>query len=136
MYRDGEVIALAGRQWELAMLGNFPDAPTVQPFGTMARPSVIYSGKKKRIVGCLGGGQYAHRLQWFQLKEGRKHVCSQCGQVFLLINDNNYEQHKHLVDERTREQYDYFQSMMEQADKMGQKVPTAVLTEVGPDSKY
>ena len=81
---EGEAIGLTGRQYEVALLGNFPDTPTVQPFGTMKQPAFIYSGLSSRIVGCVGGGNYAHRLQWFQLKEGKKHVCSHCGQVFKL----------------------------------------------------
>ena len=134
---EGEILHLTGRQFELALLGNFPDAPTVQPFGTLDRPALIYSGLKSRIVGCIGGGHYSHRLQWFQLKEGKKHVCSHCGQVFLLVNDKNFESLRHLVDERTREHFDYFKTLalsMEQASEPGGG--TAVPVEVGPHSKY
>ena len=109
----------------------------MQPFGTLERPALIYSGQKSRIVGCIGGGNYTHRLQWFQLKEGPKHVCSHCGQVFQLVTDRNFEQMKHLVDQRTREHYEYFQTLAinsEQATEQGGGVATPV--EVGPNSKY
>ena len=130
---EGEAIGLTGRQYEVALLGNFPDTPTVQPFGTMKRPAFIYSGLTSRIVGCVGGGNYAHRLQWFQLKEGKKHVCSHCGQVFKLVTDRNYEEVKDLVDDRTREHYDYYQTL----DIKGRDEPPAIAEiEVGPNSKY
>ena len=48
----------------------------------------------------MGGGNYAHRLQWFNLKEGKKHICSHCGQVFKLVTDRNFEEVKHLVDDK------------------------------------
>ena len=151
---EGETLNLTGRQYEAALLGNFPDSPAVQPFGTLKRPAMIYSGHKSRIVGCIGGGQYTHRLQWFQLKEGKKHVCSHCGQVFKLVTDNNYHEVKDLVDARTREHYDYYrtlavnaqqqagqqqqQQQQQQQGKPGEPVPAPVATpvEVGPYSKY
>ena len=129
---EGEAIGLTGRQYEVALLGNFPDTPTVQPFGTMKRPAFIYSGLSSRIVGCVGGGNYAHRLQWFQLKEGKKHVCSHCGQVFKLVTDRNFEEVKDLVDPRTREHYDYYKTL----DVKGRGAAVATEIEVGPDSKY
>ena len=131
---EGEALGLTGRQYEVALLGNFPDTPTVQPFGTMKRPALIYSGLSSRIVGCVGGGNYAHRLQWFNLKEGKKHICSHCGQVFKLVTDNNFEEVKDMVDERTREHYEYYKTL----DVQGQPGQHAVATEieVGPNSKY
>ena len=128
---EGEAIGLTGRQYEVALLGNFPDTPTVQPFGTMKQPAFIYSGLGSRIVGCVGGGNYAHRLQWFQLKEGKKHVCSHCGQVFKLVTDRNFDEVKDLVDPRTREHYDYYKTL----DVKGRPA-VATEMEVGPDSKY
>lgn len=128
---EGEAIGLTGRQYEVALLGNFPDTPTVQPFGTMKQPAFIYSGLSSRIVGCVGGGNYAHRLQWFQLKEGKKHVCSHCGQVFKLVTDRNFDEVKDLVDPRTREHYEYYKTL----DVKGRPA-VATEIEVGPDSKY
>ena len=128
---EGEAIGLTGRQYEVALLGNFPDTPTVQPFGTMKQPALIYSGLASRIVGCVGGGNYAHRLQWFQLKEGKKHVCSHCGQVFKLVTDRNFEEVKELVDPRTREHYEYYKTL----DVNGRPA-VATEIEVGPESKY
>lgn len=130
-YTEGEDIVLAGRQYEIALLGNFPDTPSVQPFGTMKQPAMIYSGHKSRIVGCVGGGPYSHRLKWFNLKEGPKHVCPDCGQVFKLVTDSNYHEVKDLVDSRTREHFDYFQTLAHDG-----KAPLSATMQVGPDSKY
>lgn len=131
-YTEGEDVVLTGRQYELALLGNFPDTPTVQPFGTMDRPAMIYSGRDSRIVGCIGGGPYTHRLQWFTLKVGKKHVCSHCGQVFKLVNDENFEEVKDLVDARTREHYEFYSTLQV---KPGQ-LPVAASVQVGKDSRY
>lgn len=72
----------------------------VGPFGTMKSPAIILSGLKSRIVGCVGGGGYPHRLLWFDLKKGKKHVCRECGQVYQLQNANEFE-----VDTQVSSQY-------------------------------
>jgi len=135
VHPEGEVLNLTGRQYEAAILGNFPDSPTVQPFGTLERPALIYSGHNSRIVGCIGGGNFTHRLQWFALKEGKKHVCSHCGQVFKLVTDNNFDSVKDIVDQRTRDHYEYFKTLAAQQEQAGTP-PVATPTEVGPYSKY
>lgn len=87
-----EVVAgeVAGRQleeleYELEGLGGFNDAPAEGAFGTLAAPVRIYSAFHSRIVGCKGGDDSKHRLSWFELKAGPKHVCMECGQVFQLV---------------------------------------------------
>lgn len=121
--------ALAGRQFEVAVLGNFPDSPSVSAFGTLKHPALIYSGFPQRIVGCVGGENLKHRLLWFQLKEGKKHICSECGQVFKLVNDHNFHEVKELVDIRTKQHYEYYGTLSATGKTEGGAPGVAVLLE-------
>lgn len=80
----------------LADVAGFNDQPALGPFGTIAAPVRIYSSFHSRYVGCKGGDQLKHRLLWFELKQGPKHVCTECGQVFQLVTPHEgQEQHSH-----------------------------------------
>jgi len=70
---------------EMAGVGGFNDTPATGPFGTLDHPVKIYSSFNSRIVGCKGGDDVKHRLLWFQLHAGRKHMCNECGQIFKLV---------------------------------------------------
>lgn len=88
------VMQVGGRQHDefllqLAGVGGFNDQPAVGPFGTIANPVRIYSSFHSRIAGCKGGDDSKHRLMWFELKAGPKHVCTECGQVFKLVTPND-----------------------------------------------
>ena len=79
---------MSGRQAEefsLEGVGGFNDLPAQGPFGTMKAPVRIYSAFHTREVGCKGGDHNQHRMLWFTLKQGPKHVCVECGQVFQLV---------------------------------------------------
>ena len=56
------------------------------PFGTMENPVKIYSYLGERQVGCVGSRSEPHELAWFNLREGPKHICTICGQVFELVD--------------------------------------------------
>lgn len=58
--------------------------PLVDAFGTLEAPCVVPSAFNSRIVGCPGGDGSQHDLLWFDLIEGVKHCCPQCGQIFQL----------------------------------------------------
>lgn len=70
---------------------RFEQGPLLGPFGTLQSPAIVFSAFKSRIVGCVGGGGYPHRLLWFELKAGKKHVCRECGQAFKLQNQAESE---------------------------------------------
>ena len=76
-------------QMQQAGLGGYQDAGAVGPFGTVKAPVRIYSSFHSRIVGCKGGDEHKHRLLWFELKAGPKHVCLECGQVFKLVTPHD-----------------------------------------------
>lgn len=59
--------------------------PIRERFGTLEDPCLVPSAMNARIVGCPGGEGTQHDLLWFDLIEGLKHVCPQCGQVFKLV---------------------------------------------------
>jgi len=92
---------ITGRQaeeaFDLAAVAGFNDQPALGPFGTIKAPVRIYSSFHSRYVGCKGGDDSKHRLLWFELKAGPKHVCTECGQVFQLITPHSGEAaaHKH-----------------------------------------
>jgi len=78
-----------GKDWEEATLAKegidrFERGPIIAPFGTISSPAIVWSAFDQRIVGCIGGAGHTHRLFWFNLKLGKKHVCKECGQVFKL----------------------------------------------------
>eukprot|EP00299_Pterocystis_sp_00344_P010476 c4685_g1_i1.p2 GENE.c4685_g1_i1~~c4685_g1_i1.p2 ORF type:complete len:126 (-),score=22.69 c4685_g1_i1:432-809(-) len=57
----------------------------VGPFGTRENPVVVPSSNSRRAVACTGGaGHDEHELLWFNLFEGHKHICPDCGQFFVL----------------------------------------------------
>jgi hypothetical protein len=106
-----EIVYLTGKQFVSAVMGPFPDTPYIQPFGTVEYPALIFSEFDSRIVGCVGGLEVHHPLLWFTISGNKKHVCEVCGQVYQLVNDKNFDEHAHRVDERTRAHYEYFRSM-------------------------
>lgn len=73
---------------------RFELGPLIDPFGTLKSPAIIFSSFKSRIVGCVGGGGYPHRLLWFELKAGKKHLCRECGQAFKLETAANTDVHQ------------------------------------------
>jgi hypothetical protein len=106
-----EIVYLTGKQFISAIMGPFPETPFVQPFGSIEYPALIFSEYDSRVVGCVGGLEVHHQLLWFTLKGNKKHVCEMCGQVYQLVNDSNFDEHSHRVDERTRAHYEYFRTM-------------------------
>jgi len=66
------------------------------PFGTEENPILVPSRGRYRFVGCLGGynsGQ-EHQLAWFALRQGPKHRCPLCGQIFQLwTTDSSHKDH-------------------------------------------
>ncbi len=87
-----------GGNYDRAVQGNFPQVEPLGPFGSLEAPTVVHSVNSERVVGCTGGNGVPHHILWFNLKVGPKHVCQECGQVFLLVNQSNFEQHKSLLD--------------------------------------
>lgn len=90
-----------GREWEelVAEAANedrYELTSLVGPFGTMQNPTVVLSAFNSRIVGCVGGSGRPHQLLWFSLKSGKKHICRECGQVFVLDGaDNDSAEQEH-----------------------------------------
>eukprot|EP00301_Raphidiophrys_heterophryoidea_P002295 c11071_g3_i1.p1 GENE.c11071_g3_i1~~c11071_g3_i1.p1 ORF type:complete len:141 (+),score=29.35 c11071_g3_i1:42-425(+) len=63
----------------------FEDSGLSGPFGTREKPVVVRSSFSRRTVACTGGaGHDEHELLWFNLFEGPKHICPECGQFFVL----------------------------------------------------
>merc|ERR1712048_345352 len=55
------------------------------PFGTRENPVVVPSAYPFRAVACTGGyGDAEHEMLWFNLFEGKKAICPECGQFFVL----------------------------------------------------
>lgn len=61
------------------------------PFGTDDDPVLIPSMGTNRFIGCQGGhdGFLEHELVWFVVKQGPKHRCPCCGQIFKLLTTNS-----------------------------------------------
>ena len=59
----------------------------IGPFGTVAKPAMIFSPKPYRIIGCAGPHDMAHSIGYFALEGYLKHACPDCGQVFQLTAD-------------------------------------------------
>jgi len=59
----------------------------IGPPGTMAEPTMVFSPKPYRIVGCVGTLQVPHPLSWFSMEGYLKHMCPDCGQIFQLTNN-------------------------------------------------
>eukprot|EP00466_Bigelowiella_natans_P004173 jgi/Bigna1/86246/estExt_fgenesh1_pg.C_90113 len=81
--REAEELAL-----EKIGVDRYDREPATGPFGTLEKPAVIYSAQKERVVGCVGSKEEPHDVYWFNLRAGMKHVCTICGQVFVL-EDNS-----------------------------------------------
>merc|ERR1719424_1765368 len=76
-----------------AFTGHGPDQG---PFGTVQNPVQVPSGEPSRIVGCLGGftqegEDRRHDLVWFSVGRGDKHMCSNCGQIFVLVDAEEFD---------------------------------------------
>jgi len=66
------------------------------PFGTEDLPVYIPSRGRFRYVGCYGGynGTVEHEIAWFVLRQGPKHRCPLCGQIFQLwTTDSSHKDH-------------------------------------------
>jgi len=59
----------------------------IGPFGTLSKPTMVYSPKPYRIVGCTGPHEQQHALVWFAMEGYLKHGCPHCGQIFQLTNN-------------------------------------------------
>jgi len=66
------------------------------PFGTEENPVLVPSYNRFRFVGCIGGydGKPEHELAWFVVRQGPKHRCPLCGQIFQLwTTDSSHPDH-------------------------------------------
>lgn len=59
----------------------------IGPPGTMEFPTMVYSPKPYRIVGCNGTVDNPHVIGWFSMEGYLKHMCPSCGQIFQLTNN-------------------------------------------------
>lgn len=59
----------------------------IGPPGTMEEPTMVFSPKPYRTVGCVGTVDNPHPLGWFSMEGYLKHMCPSCGQIFQLTND-------------------------------------------------
>jgi uncharacterized Zn-finger protein len=65
----------------------YAQGPVIGDFGTLEKPARILSFARERTVGCVGDAAgLKHPLMWMSLKSGMKHCCTECGQVFLLVD--------------------------------------------------
>jgi hypothetical protein len=74
----------------------FGDCSLYGPFGTEDAPVYVPSIDNHRFVGCLGGydGVEEHDMVWFLVRQGPKHRCPLCGQIFQLItSDTSHRDH-------------------------------------------
>jgi hypothetical protein len=66
------------------------------PFGTEQNPVLIPSYNRFRYVSCMGGydGQAEHEMCWLLIRQGPKHRCPLCGQIFQLwTTDSSHPDH-------------------------------------------
>lgn len=66
------------------------------PFGTEENPVLVPSRGRYRYVGCIGGydGKPDHEIAWFCLRQGPKHRCPICGQIWQLwTTDSSHADH-------------------------------------------
>jgi len=66
------------------------------PFGTEENPVLVPSYNRFRFIGCIGGydGKPEHELAWFVVRQGPKHRCPLCGQIFQLwTTDSSHADH-------------------------------------------
>ena len=61
----------------------------IGPPGTMEEPTMVFSPKPYRTVGCVGTVDNPHPLGWFSMEGYLKHMCPSCGQIFQLTNDSD-----------------------------------------------
>ena len=80
-----------GREKEELELGGtanrFSIDPIYAPFGTLAAPLKVPTGRHDRIVGCTGGvegGNKHHDVLWMNITDDMPHMCATCGQIFEL----------------------------------------------------
>ena len=59
----------------------------IGPPGTIEEPTMVFSPKPYRIVGCVGTLDNPHPLGWFSMEGYLKHMCPDCGQIFQLTNN-------------------------------------------------
>ena len=59
----------------------------IGPPGTIEEPTMVFSPKPYRIVGCVGTLEVPHPLGWFSMEGYLKHMCPSCGQIFQLTNN-------------------------------------------------
>jgi len=87
---DGQFMPMRG--WELDEenvrrqgLSQHRKGPLTGAFGTVSAPTIIPSKNDSRVVGCVGGGPAPeHPITFFNVIDGPKHACPDCGQIFLL----------------------------------------------------
>eukprot|EP00456_Euglypha_rotunda_P023564 TRINITY_DN1952_c0_g1_i1.p1 TRINITY_DN1952_c0_g1~~TRINITY_DN1952_c0_g1_i1.p1 ORF type:complete len:178 (-),score=12.26 TRINITY_DN1952_c0_g1_i1:131-664(-) len=88
----------------------YHEGPIIGPFGTIEKPTVLYSHLERRMVGCHGGGELEHETLWMAIKQGPKHVCVECGQVFQLK--------KHLLEYGDIQDYEPVKELVEKREKV------------------
>jgi len=74
----------------------YGDGVLYGPFGTEEKPVLIPSRGRWRVVGCKGGyhGEDEHELAWIPVRQGPKHRCPLCGQIFQLwTTDASHHDH-------------------------------------------
>lgn len=59
----------------------------IGPAGTIEDPTMVFTPKPYRIVGCVGTLDNPHPLNWFSMEGYIKHLCPDCGQIFQLTNN-------------------------------------------------
>jgi hypothetical protein len=70
------------------------------PWGTQENPAKILSALPSRHVGCVGAGVHTHMPNFFELYAGKKTVCIECGQFFILVNEGDNQAY-HNEDDAT-----------------------------------
>lgn len=75
----------------------------IGPFGTVEEPTMVFSPKPFRIVGCVGDYERSHGLMFMVLQGYMKHACRKCGQVFQLTDDPS-EQITEYLPKQTEEE--------------------------------
>jgi len=74
----------------------YDDTFVYGPFGTEENPVLVPTRGRYRMVGCVGGydGKPEHEIAWFALRQGPKHRCPLCGQIFQLwTTDASHRDH-------------------------------------------
>jgi len=86
-YKQGEELLYRVNQGYDSKQEYFTECTLYGQFGTEDRPVYVPSTQNHRLVGCLGGhdGIEEHDLIWFVLRQGPKHRCPLCGQIFQLV---------------------------------------------------